>query len=171
MIRSYRGRLYFVYEDSKVGYTDEWAFDHWRPADNYLQFPRALKIMEPVDDGIYFADAKRTDFYSFVDPNDVQNIVEIFPDIGAIFGTGHRHPDNERVVWTSDDSGMIVAGPGGQVQKINDENVATGSADSGTAICREIDGILDYIALLKNPQVSGAAASSWVQTEVIRKGA
>lgn len=169
IIRYYKGRLYIVDASGTCWYTDEFALDHIKPADNYLQFPNPQVIMEPTSDGIYFADDYRTDFYLGADPKDF-TVIPVF-EYGGVLGTGRRDPGNAKIVTWFSKRGQVIAGPGGEARNIQEEHVATEIATAGASLIREQDGIKQFIAILENPTTSRLAARSFIEAEIIRKGA
>ena len=164
IIRSYKGRMY-VASGPYVSYSDPFEPDHFR-ADNTLLFSIDIKIMEPVENGIFFATDKKTFYYGGV-PDDGFQIVEVLP-FGAIFGTGISLPNQEGVMWQSQ-RGLIMGANDGSVKNLQEENVATESGTSGAMLVRRQDGIKQAIAVINNPQASSLAASSFIEAEIIRR--
>jgi hypothetical protein len=164
IIRSYKGRMY-VAADSHVFYSDPFEPDHFR-ADGTLQFPVSVRIMEPVDNGIFFATDKETFFYSGI-PDDGFQVTKVLP-YGAISGTGFTLPDREGVLWQSQ-RGLIMGANDGSVNNLQEKNVATESGTSGALLVRGQDGAKQAIAVINNPKASSLAASSFIEAEIIRR--
>ena len=164
IIRSYKGRMY-VASGPYVSYSDPFEPDHFR-VDNTLQFPGDVQVMEPVENGIFFATDKNTFFYGGV-PDDGFQVADALP-YGAIFGTGITLPDQEGVMWQSQ-RGLIMGANDGSVKNLQEENVATESGTSGAMLVRRQDGIKQAIAVINNPQASSLSASSFIEAEIIRR--
>ena len=124
--------------------------------------------MEPVKNGIFFAYGNRTEFWAG-NPEDGFEVIPKF-EYGGVLGTGGPIPNSDNVAWQSQ-RGMVVGTPDGNCKNIQEENVAVESAVSGATLVREKDGIRQFIASLHQPTTSTMAASSWVDAEVIRRGA
>ena len=166
MIRYYKGRLYLVGEDGEVVYSDPFDFDHYRRSEAYIVVP-GITLLEPVDTGIFIADDQMTWFYAGTPETGFDVSKRL--DYGAIPGTSVRLSETD-VRWQST-RGMIVGNRDGICQNIQEQNVATGGATSGAAAVVERDGLRQYLVSLKNPSASPLAATSWIDAEVIRRGA
>lgn len=167
IIKSYKGRIYVADSLGVVRYSDPFEYSHFRES-NYLLFPSAVDIMEPVTDGIFFAFGNQTVFYSGV-PETGFTIIDKF-NYGGVYNTGKKVPNSENVCWQSQ-RGMVISGPGGQCKNIQEENVVTESANFGATLIREQDGLIQFIASLHQPTVSKLAAKSFIEAEIIRRGA
>lgn len=167
IIKYYRGRLYIV-SGKIVWYTSEFAYDWVNPVTGYMEFPKNITLMQPVIDGIYFADSDSTSFYMGVSP-DVFEASNVF-DYGAIAGQSLKIPNSNNVLWMST-RGPVVGGASGQIQNIVEKNIAMESADSATMLIKENNGIRQVITSLTNPVSSSLVCGSFATAEVIRKGA
>lgn len=169
IIRHYNGRILVADEDGYVWHSDPLEFDHFRLSSNFLMFPDQLDLMEPVKGGIFVAHGDKTEFYAG-DFDEGFDIREVFPDHGAVYGTGRRMPNSDNVCWQAQ-HGTIIGNPDGSFKNITEELLAPGTADSGTAVIREEDGLRQFVVKLDNPTTSRLAARSFIEAEVIRKGA
>jgi len=167
IIRSFNGRIYIADDLGNVWITDPMSYDQMIESENFLQFPKPVTMMEPVSDGIWFAHGDKTEFYAGTDPDSFDPI-PIF-EYGAVFGTGRSVPNSDNVMWYSN-RGAIIAGAGGEIKNIQEENVATHTAVSGATLIKEEDGIKQFIASLTDPTVSNLTAGDFIDAEIIRKG-
>lgn len=166
IIRYFRGRLYCATASGNVYFTDEFKLDHVTPSKNGLKFPNQLNIMQPVEDGIYFADDYVTDFFAGTNPYEF-NRVRIF-DYGGVYDTGERISDSQVCWWSKE--GPIKAGNTGQAVNISEDVLAPEIAASGAMLIREQDGIKQFIASLHDTTTSKLACSDFIDAEVIRRG-
>lgn len=163
----YNGRSYVADAYGNVFYSKEFSFDQFDLRDN-LQFPKVVDIMLPVAGGIFFAYGNQTDFYGG-NPEAGFNITAKF-NYGGVFGTGKKIPNSDDACWQSQ-RGMVIGTADGQCKNIVEENVATDSAVSGATLIREQNGLRQFIASLQQPTISKLAATSWMEAEIIRRGA
>jgi hypothetical protein len=166
IIRHKDGRMYCIVDDI-VWFTEPFALGRIKTAHSFWQFPASVTIFEPVEAGVYIV-ADKTYFYRFTDPNEVK--VENLFNYGAIPYTAIRLPHGEGVMWQST-RGAIMADEGGKVKNIQEDRVATGTADAGAAILREQNGLRQFVAVLSDARTSSLTATDFMEAEIIRKGA
>ena len=167
IIRDYKGRIYIADGAGLVSYSDVFRYDHFRLDEGYLVFPDPVVLMEPVTAGIFFATDKATWFYGGV-PEEGFEIRQVF-DYGAVFGTSVRRDDGS-VMWQSQ-RGAVKGAPDGSARNEQEKHVAPDHATAGAAIIREENGMQQFIASLRGTRTNTLAASSWIDAEVIRRGA
>ena len=172
IIRHYNGQIYIADSSGYVWYTEPLEPDHFKLSSNYLYFPDQADVMEPVKNGIFFAYGNVTEFHA-------GNVEEGFDiaqraEYGGIYGTGrvmpHKRGETPSVCWQSD-QGTIIGSPDGQIDNIVEEFVAPGTGDTGNSFVREENGIRQFVVKINDPTTSRIAARSWIDAEVIRKGA
>ena len=168
IIREFNGIIYIADDTGIVWHTEPMQYDHFKLSENFLQFPDAPTIMEPVLDGMWFVHGDVTDFYFGASPADFSP--KTILRYGAVFGTSVVVEKNKTVRWFSN-RGAVVASAGGEIVNNQEDNVATDTADSGASILKEEDGIRQFITSLKNTEVSTLAARDFMEAEIIRKGA
>jgi hypothetical protein len=167
IIRDYKGRVYIADGAGLVWYSDVFRYDHFRLDEGYLMFPGPAALMEPVKDGIFFATDNATWFYAGT-PEEGFEIIPVF-DYGAVFGTSVRRDDGS-VMWQSQ-RGAVKGAPDGSARNEQEKHVAPDHATAGAAIIREENGMQQFIASLRGTRTNTLAASSWIDAEVIRRGA
>lgn len=167
IIRDYKGRVYIADGTGLVWYSDVFRYDHFRLDEGYLMFPYPVVLMEPVNAGIFFVTDKTTWFYAGT-PEEGFEIRQVF-DYGAVFGTSVRRDDGS-VMWQSQ-RGAIIGGPDGSAQNVQEKQVAPDHATAGAAIIREENGMQQFIASLRGTRTNTLAARSWIDAEVVRRGA
>ena len=167
IIRHYNGRMYVATDGGIVQYSEPFAYDHFSILNNYIAFPDEVDIMEPVENGIFFAYGDKTVFYEG-NPEDGFNVRPRL-NCGGVFGTGQPLPNGEGVMWQSQ-WGAVEGSPQGQIQQKQHSNVAPDTATAGAAIVRQHEGSKHFIASLSGTTMPTIAASSWMDAEIIRRG-
>lgn len=165
LIRDYNGRLYVI-DGNVAWYTDPLEYDHFRLSSNYLVFPNNIDIFEPVSGGIFVAHGKVTEFHAG-NPEDGFQVISLF-DYGAVAGTGRSVPNSSNVMWQSV-RGTVIGMPDGSAKNIQESNVAPDSGDAGTSLIREQDGIKQFVTVINNASMSGLAAKSFIDAEIVRR--
>ena len=172
IIRHYNGRMLVADSGGYVWYSEPMELDHFKFSNNFLLFPNVVDVMEPVAGGIFFAHGNKTEFYA----GDFEEGFQVRPlkEYGGVYGTGqavvNANGVPEEVYWQSQ-YGTIVGALNGTVTNLVENLVAPESADSGTALIREDDGLRQFLVSLKNPVTSRRAAKEFIASEIIRKGA
>lgn len=165
IIRHHRGRM-FLASGSVVYFTEPLALHLVDAVKNFWQFPEAISIMEPVEAGMFIV-ADKTYFAAFTDPDEAK-LLALQPDKG-VPGTSQRIPTGEGVIWYGD-RGVMYGTQDGRVEAVQEELVAADKARKGAALLRDNDGLRQYIASLQSPELSGLAANSFMEAEIIRRG-
>lgn len=114
--------------------------------DNIVQFERDIKLIFPVQDGIYVCTDK-TYFMSGSKPSEFQ-LVEILP-YSAIPGTEFNHATENVGGWFSD-QGQIIAGDGGQLKNVTIGKLAADKNTEGASIYIMRDGIESIVNTFKS---------------------
>ncbi len=172
IIRHYNGRILTADSTGYVWYTEPMEFDHFKLSNNFLLFPNKIDIMEPVRDGIFFAHGDKTEFYA----GDFEAGFQVVPlaTYGGVYGTGNAvlnvNGVPEQVYWQSQ-YGTVLGASGGAIKNLVEGLVAPETADSGAAIVREEDGIVQFVVSLADPVTSKRASKEFIASEIVRKGA
>lgn len=134
-------------------------------ARGYIVFPQRITMVEPFEDGVWVV-ADKT--YWLAGANIEQaSLTEALP-YGAVEGTATRDVRENQVWWFSE-RGIVKAEPGGRIRNQQEENVAVDRAAVGASVYREQDGMRQVVASLFGAEVSNAAATSFMEAEIIRK--
>lgn len=164
IVRAHNGRL-LVADGSILYYSEPFAPALHNPARGYVPFPGRITVVEPTDGGVYVV-ADRSYWLAGRDI-DKAEVVEKLP-YGAVEGTGGRSP-TDRSVWWYSARGLVVGTPSGELKKLQEEHVAVDTAAAGATLFRESDGMRQVVASLRGAEPSHAAATSYMDAEVIRK--
>lgn len=158
------GRL-LVANGSVLYYSEPFAPSLYNPARGYIPFPERITIMLPCGDGVFVV-ADQT--YYIAGANiDSATVNDLVP-YGAVEGSG-AYVENSENVWWFSDRGIVVGTPDGNIQNIQEGNIAVGSANFGASIYKEFDGVQQMVSSLFDSEVSQAAAGSFMEAELIRK--
>jgi hypothetical protein len=164
IVRYYNGRL-LVARDNILYYSEPYAPALHNPMRGYIPFPERITVMEPCDNGVYVA----SDTTRWLDGPDIDKAeaVEVLP-YGAVEGTGSC-PENDKAVYWFSTRGMVIGDASGSVKNIQEDTVAVDPAAVGAALYREQDGLRQAITSLFGTEASVAAATSFMDAEIVRK--
>lgn len=165
IVREFRGRMYIADAYGAVWPTEPYAYDHVKTASSFFQFSKPVTVFEPVRGGVWIV-ADKTYFYAGTGPEDF--LPQTMLDYGAVFGTSQRVPNSDDVLWYSE-RGVVKGSADGQIENLQEKHVAAENGSSGAAHVRESDGVRQFIASIRNTQVSPLAAQSFLEMEVVRK--
>ena len=163
IIRQHNGRLY-VADGKTIWYT--LPFSETVDFDNgFLQYEHDVTIMESVVGGLWVV-ADKTYFLAGGDPQEFVQREAL--EYGAVYGTSVKLKQGG-VCWFST-KGAVIAGDGGEIRNIQEKHVAPDVATTGAGLLREKDGLVSFIASLRDAVPSGMAAKSFMNMEVVRRG-
>ncbi len=164
IVRANNGRL-LVAVGRILQYSDPYALALTQPGRNYIPFTTKITVIESVKTGTYVATEDRTYFFS----GDIANAEasEVLP-YGAVPGTGGTSPDGLKAWWMS--TRGLVQAAGGEIKNVQEQAIAVNKAAAGAAMFRERDGIKQVVTSLFGTEQTGAAAYSYMDAEIIRKG-
>ncbi len=163
IVRAHNGRMYSA-TGNTLFYSEPHAPGLFDPISGYIAFPEAITLVEPCVGGV-FVSADKT-YWLQGDPSAAP--LRVVSDTKAVLGTSSRIPDTTNVWWMSD-MGMVVGTPSGEIELVQDDNVAVESAIVGASLFREQDGMKQMITSLFSPQSTVATARSYMDAEIVRK--
>jgi len=143
---------------------------------NFIQFQAPITNIMPVDDGIFIT----ADALYFLDGRDPENFDVRYREKykGAKY-TGvkiiggdvilENIPTGVKWLFTSD-KGIVMVGTGGMVFNLTEKTVMVDDAESGAAIFRSVNGINQYLSVLKEPVGSRVRFGDSATAEVVRNG-
>lgn len=164
ILKQHNGRIYSA-AGKVVWFTDPFTYGGVHRQRNFIQFPEAATVIEPVTGGIWIV-ADKTYFFRGGGPE--QFVVEIQLDYGAVPGTSVPVPYTNDVMWYSR-RGVVMATQDGQIKNIQEQNVAVEDGVSGASLVREENGVKQFITRIAAPTLSPLTANSFIAMEVIRK--
>lgn len=164
ILRYHASRLYAA-AGTVLWYSDVYSPALCTPAKNYVRFPTPITVMEPCDGGMYVvADAT----YWLAGDIAAAELKTVAP-YTAVFGSGTYLPHKQDCVWMTP-KGIAKGSSTGEVELLQDENVAVGRAASAATLVQEQDGQRLVASSLFGAEGASAAARSYMDAEVIRRG-
>lgn len=164
IVRYNNGR-FFVAAGSILYYSEPFS-TLYDPAKNFIPFPSAVTIVEALTAGLYVCTEDATIYFD----GDITTAeaTTLLP-YGGVPGTGGVYPDKLRAFWMST-RGVCQGDNAGSVVNLQEKAIAINGAEVGASLFREKDGMKQVVASLFAPNVTGAAAYSFMDAEIIRKG-
>lgn len=163
IVRHYNGCL-LVASGTLLFISDPYNYGLYNPSKSFIALPAAINLLEPTDNGVYIGADKTYWLHDFFG-GDLQ---EVLP-YGATPGTSGRSPNDDTVFWHSD-RGLVVAGKNQDVKNVQEEALEFSAASSGASLFRERNGMTHIVTSRAGVQTNVAAASTFMEAEVIRKG-
>lgn len=165
VVRWFNGRL-LVASGATLFYSEPFSPALYNPIRGYVPLPDEITVVAPCDNGVYVATRSATFWLAGPDVSAAE-VAPVLP-YGAPDGVFGVFPNTMDVWWFSD-RGIVVGNTQGQVKNVQEESVAVARAASGGGLYREQNGVRQIVASLFGSETSSAAASSWMEAEVIRK--
>lgn len=141
------------------------------PVRGYITFPTAITLVEPLDSGLFLATEDLTYWITDV-LTGADGLHETLP-YGAVPGSSEQLPAQKQgqrqVCWNSP-RGLVIGSNDGSARALQDDVLTFSDAASGATLFRERDGMRQVITSRFGAEPSVAAASSFMDAEVIRKG-
>lgn len=164
ILRYYGARL-LAADGALLWYSDVYSPTLCSPSRSFVQFPAPITVIEPCDNGIYLV-ADQTYWLG----GDIESTTpKVVSPSTAVFGTAGQMPHTKQCFWMSN-KGLAIGSAGGEVEYPQDENVAVNAASAGASFVHERDGQRHAVSSLFGADGAVAAARSYMDAEVIRKG-
>jgi len=152
----FQGRMY-VAQGQWLFYSKPFGYELFDLRD-YLGFIKTITMIAPVKDGMFIGTESNTYFLAGTQP-DVTQLIEV-AGVGVVKGTltyvasnqvkGLEKLDKQSVpVWTSH-AGIVVGMSGGATIDLTLDRYAIGKANEGAALFRTVNGIDQYITVLRS---------------------
>lgn len=161
IVRYHKGRLYSA-AGQYLFYSEPYGLELCDLAENCLQFPEQITLVEPCVNGMYIS----ADKTYWLDTETLK--LSVVLPYRAVGGTGNIRRDIEEVWWMSE-RGIVAGDAAGNVKNMQEESLAVQPAQYGAAFMREEDGEKQLVSTNFNPQQTITAARSWMEAEIIRK--
>lgn len=161
IVRERAGRL-FTAKGPYLFYSEPFAHALTNPERNYVAFNDDITVIETTDIGMYVVADQ-----AYWLPGDILDTtpVSVLP-YGATAGASGQKPDSNSVWWMSH-RGLVTANSDGQAVNLQEDNVVVAKARDGAGLFRETRGLKQILASMFNVGLSGAAAHSFMDAEVV----
>ena len=163
IVRYLNGRMLVAAGDT-LYYSEPYQLGLFDPTKDYIQFPEPITMVEPCQNGFYVS-ADQT-YWVAGDPEKAE-LNPVLP-YRAVLGTSGPVPNTNSVWWMSE-RGTILGTQDGQVENLQEKNVAVDPAIVGASLFREQDGMKQMVSSLFSPQSTVISASSFMDAEIVRK--
>lgn len=164
IVRQHQGKL-LVARGAAVFTSQPYAYGIYDPAEDFIQFPAEVTLLEPVGAGLFIV-ADKTYFLS---NGPGAAIVEVLP-YGAPRGAAVQRGEGGGIYWMGD-RGLVQATDDGQAKNVNDGVLALPKPHSAALLVREQDGMEQIVAATQaRPGVSVAASRSFMDAQIIKQG-
>lgn len=160
LVRAHNSRL-FVATTGFVYFSEAFRPHLYKPFHNFLPVTGAVRLLQPVDGGIFIGDSRGVRFYAGEDPT-AYKVLETSHEV-PVFGTGISIPGElvnpelgkDRVaVWLTT-SGFNIGTSDGQLIRVNAQQVKLPSYVQGCTALRLVDGRKQLVTPV-NSNYSGA---------------
>ena len=134
------------------------------PATGFERFPGRITMLAATEGGVYLG-ADATYFIPGGFPGERVQLVAPEPPVEW---SDTHDTDSDTVFWMSP-RGLMRGTPSGEVQALQEQRVEVARALSGATAVRNRDGIRSIISVLSEPDLTQAAASSFINARLVRK--
>lgn len=169
IVRHYNGAM-LVASGQALYISPAYNYGLLQPAKGYITFPAPVTLVEPVDSGVFLAADKTYWMSDLLTGSD--GLREVLP-YGAVPGSSQQLPAQKQgqrqVCWHSS-RGLVIGSNDGTARALQDDVLTFSDAASGASLYRERDGMRHVITSRFGAEPSVAAAASFMEAEVIRKG-
>jgi len=170
-ITYFKGRIYTV-DNSIVWYSEAQQYEHYNFETNYLDFDSPVQGLMPVEDGLWIATTNELFFAGGFNPFNLS----LKENVKMVIGTAAKIPADyiggmgySWIITT--DEGLFMLANSGQYKNMTAGNLALESADNGTGIFVQHDGMNQYMSLIrKTDKPNNAVFGDIISGEIIRNG-
>jgi hypothetical protein len=157
------GSRIFVATDNRVGWSDSFRPNLWDPRHNFVQMESTVTMMKPITGGVYISDGEKVKFLSNEDP-DKFDPIDIDAD-PAFYGSATVVPGaaigveaDHAVIWLSS-HGHIAGLPGGQIQRLNAEQLNLPDYSIASGVYTERKGLKQVIITVNSERREGTGTA------------
>lgn len=153
IVRYFAGRLWIARRQT-LYFTEALRYGLTRPAQGIFMFPADITLIEPTLDGVYVGHSGGVSFLAGTDPYNMQQTqVSGFAPVRRastrVPGDRFEVAADEVPVWWGVDGAMVAGLPGGQVQQMTKDRLATPEFSIGALLYREREGMAQVVSSLK----------------------
>jgi hypothetical protein len=159
------GARVYIVSGNVLYYSDRFAPGWFSPAFNFLPFPAPIAVALPVKNGVFVATTEATYFLPGMDPEKMS--LDVVLPYGALPGSGASILNDLTVAWIGR-RGLVIGKQGGVVEPQQEDQVAIEQADAGVTGYREVNGMRQLVAVLRNAVPSPMANKDFTEQEARR---
>lgn len=176
IVKYYKGRMYIA-SDNILWYSEPFQYEYFKLDSNYIEFPENIKEIMPVEDGVWVGSDKL--YFLFGDePSTFRRITKEL--IKIVKGTATLIPGSYTPIdnlsggykWlVSSNLGIFMLHSQGVATNLSSPNVELESADSGTSLFLQTNGMNQYLSILKtNQNPNNSVIGDLIETSIVRNG-
>jgi len=137
----------YISKDNVLWYSQYLAIDWYDMARNYITFDSHIRMIKPVNDGLYVSDSKAIYFLSGpTAPEFKKEKITTYPALewsdAVDYVDGKNIPDlgfSGPCAWWVTTEGAMVGSPEGNVQNVNEEKIVYPKATKGASLVRGLN--------------------------------
>jgi hypothetical protein len=176
IVKLYKGVMYLAV-DNILYYSEPFQYDLYNLSNNYIVFPERIKVVCPVEDGIWIG-SDRLYYLSGQSPDkfrkDNKEYIKVIEGTEVRFSGSYLHIDNTPVGYkwiVSSNLGVFILFNQGLVINTTEAFYNLDRSDRGSALFIQNKGMNRYLSILnKNQKQSNAVLGDLVETKIIRNG-
>ena len=173
LVASFSGRIYTA-KENELWFSEGLSTHISRLAVNYYMFPEYIRMLQPVEDGIYIGDDSQIIYLKGTDPLAAEQVNVYSHGVvpyayaripGEKFGVKERSVP----VWWTKDGVLSVGLPGGEVRQLTRDRLAAPEYGFGAVSLREREGVSQIVSSLqKGGDANNMSATDTVTAEIRR---
>lgn len=165
IVRHSLGRL-LVAVGNLLCYSEPFADGLFRPSKNYIPFGAPVTVVEPCGFGVFVV----ADKTYWLDGDLAQARLVTQLSYGAVPHSGGVVPTDSNTVFWISTRGLVFGTADGNVRNAQEKQLALAGGAAGATLYREQEGLTHVLTAVRDPMQTTAAASSYFDAEIVRKG-
>lgn len=165
IVRHSNGRL-LVATGNLLCYSEPFANGLFRASKNYIPFPEPITVVEPCVMGVWVV----ADQTYWIDGDITQAALLPRLPYGAIPHSSGPVPTDSRTVFWISTRGLVLGRADGAAENVQERQLALAGGAAGATLYREQEGTISVVTSVRDPMQTNAAASSYFDAEIVRKG-
>jgi len=176
IVKYYRSRLYHAV-GNVLYYSEKYKYEHFNLGSNFFEFSDDIRMVLPVEDGIWVA----TDKLYYLSGSDVESFnlnlkenIKVVPGTEVSISGSYLHLENTPVGYkwlVTSDLGVFILFNQGLVINVTSTNIALDESNKGTGVFLQDSGMNQYLTILnKSSDNNNAVVGDLVESTIIRNG-
>jgi hypothetical protein len=176
IVKYYRGRIYIA-DDNILYYTEPFMYNHIDLSKNYIEFPKRIKDIMPVEDGIWVS-SNHLHYLSGDAPESFKRTskeyISTVEGTSVLFSGSYLHLENTPVGYKwliTSNLGVFILFNQGLVINMTSGTYNPKTADTGTGLFLQDGGINRYLTILReNERNNNSVFGDFAEATIIRNG-